>query len=79
MAGALTQGYAPQLAGGIVQVTSQSIGEFLVDSICQQFPGRKTQRGDFYLDHTNQVLDANLSLIKPDDQRTIKVMLETSV
>ncbi len=53
-------GYAPQLAGGTIQVTSQFIGQCLVDSICNQFPRRKTQHGDFYLEHTNQVLDTNL-------------------
>jgi hypothetical protein len=79
MAGTFPRSYAPQFAGGIIQVTSQSMGQILVDSIRKQFPGRKTQRGDFYLDHTNQVLDTNLSLIKLDDQHTIKVMLETSV
>jgi hypothetical protein len=79
MVGTLPQSYAPQFASGIIQVTSQSMGQILVDSIRKQFPHRKTQRGDFYLDYTNQVLDTNLSLIKPDDQHTIKVMLETSV
>jgi hypothetical protein len=79
MAGTFPQSSVPQFASGIVQVTSQSIGQILVDSIREQFPHRKTQRGDFYLDHTNQILDTNLSLIKRDDQRTIKVMLETSV
>jgi hypothetical protein len=77
MAGTFPQSYAPQFAGGIIQVTSQSMGQFLVDSIRKQFRRRKTQRGDFYLDQTNQVLDTNLSLIKPDDQQTIEVMLET--
>jgi hypothetical protein len=79
MAGTFPQSYAPQFTSGIIQVTSQSIGQILVDSIRKQFPHRKTLRGDFYLDHTNQVLDTNLSLIKRDDQHIIKVMLETSV
>lgn len=79
MAGPFPQSYVPQFASKIIQVTSQSIGQILVDSIRQQFPRRKTQRGDFYLDNTNQVLDTNLSLIEPDDQHTITVMLETSV
>lgn len=79
MAGTFPQSYVPQFAGGIIQVTSQSMGQILVESIRKKFPHRMTQRGDFYLDHTNQVLDTNLSLIKPDDRHTIKLMLETSV
>jgi hypothetical protein len=81
MAGTVTfpQSYVPQFATGIIQVTSQSMGQFLVDSIREQFPHQKTLRGDFYLDQTNQVLDTHLSLIKRDDQHTIKVMLETLV
>jgi len=65
-----------QFAGGIVQVTSQYIGHSLVDSVRKQFPGQKTQRGDFYVDLTYHILDSDLSLIDPCDQRTIQVLME---
>ena len=70
---------ASQFAGGVFQVTSQHIGQHLVESICKQFPRQKTQRGDFYVDLTYHILDANLSLIKPHDQHTIQIMIEKSV
>jgi hypothetical protein len=79
MAGTFPQGFAPQFAGGVFQVTSQYIGQCLVESICKQFPRQKTQRGDFYVDLTYHLLDANLSLIKPEDKLTILMMIEKSV
>ncbi|KAN0105402.1 hypothetical protein V8E52_011069 [Russula decolorans] len=70
------QSTASQFAGGIFQVTSQHIGQCLVESTRKQFPRQKTQRGDFYVDLTYHILDANLSLIKPRDKRTIQIMIE---
>lgn len=79
MAGTFSQTYGPQFAGGIFQVTSQLVGQSLIDSIRKQFSRRKTQRGDFYLDLTHHVLDTNLPLIKRDDKQLIEVMFEASV
>ena len=79
MAGTFPQSYAPEFAGAVIQVTSQFIGQILVDSICKQFPRRKTQRGDFYMDLTQHIIDNNLTLINRNDKRVIQVMLEQSV
>lgn len=79
MAGTFSQSYAPELAGAVFQVPSQFIGQFLVDSIRKQFPRRNTQRGDFYMDMTHRIIDTTLTLIKPEDQVFIRVMLEKSV
>ncbi len=73
------QGIASQFAGGIFQVTSQHLGQYLVEGIRKQFPRRKTQRGDFYVDLTYHILDANLSLINPHDKHTIRRMIRKSV
>lgn len=78
MAGTFSQSYAPQFAGGIFEVTSQFVGQILVDSIRKQFPRQKTQRGDFYMDLTHHILDANLSLIKPNDKKSIRILFERS-
>jgi hypothetical protein len=79
MPGTFSQSYAPQFAGGIFQVASQFVGQALVDSIRKQFPRRKTQRGDFYAELTQDLLDTHLPLIKPEDRFTIKMMLAQSV
>ena len=79
MAGTFPQGIASQFAGGIFQVTNQNIGQYLVEGIRKQFPGQKTQRGDLYADLTYQLLDANLSLIKPLDKQKIEIIMERSV
>jgi hypothetical protein len=73
------RGIASQFSGGIFQVTSQHIGQILVEGICKQFPRQKTQRGDSYVDLTYDILDTNLSLIKPDDKHTIQRMIAESV
>jgi hypothetical protein len=79
MVGTFPQGIASQFASGVFQVTSQHIGQCLVKSICKQFPRQKTQRGDFYVDLTYHLLDANLSLIKPREKLIIQRMIEESV
>jgi hypothetical protein len=79
MAGTFPQNIPSQFAGGVFQVTSQHIGQCLVESLRKQFPRQKAQRGDFYVDLTYHILDANLSLIKPCDNRTIQIMMEKSV
>lgn len=76
MVGTFPQSIASQFAGGVFQVTSQHIGQCLVESIRKHFPRQKTQRGDFYVDLTYHILDTNLSLIKPCDKRTIEIMIE---
>lgn len=71
-----------QFSDGFVRVTSQNIVQGIIDSIIKQFPRRMTERGDFYVALTNQVLDTdgtNLPLIKPEDKRMIKAMFEGSV
>jgi hypothetical protein len=76
MVNTFSQGTTSQFTGGIFQVTSQHIGQFLVESVRKQFPRQKKRRGDFYVELTYHLLDANLSLIPPDDQRTIQIMME---
>ena len=72
-------GIPSQFAGRIFQTTSQHIGQYLVESVRKQFPRQKTQRGEFYVDLSYTILDADLSLIKPRDQRMIQIMIEESV
>lgn len=71
--------FAPQFADGVFHVTSQFIGQTIIDGIRRQFPQRKTERGDYYVDLTQNILEANLPVIKPNDKQIIEVMFEESV
>jgi hypothetical protein len=81
MSDSFAQAYGPELVSATFQVGSQFIGQTIIDAIRKQFPGRKVQRGDWYADGASNLLQTNLNLkrISPSDQRTIKVLLQSSV
>jgi len=76
MTDTFSQTYGPQVVGSVFQVASQFIGRTLVASICKQFPGRKTQRGDAYMDGARHLLRVNFHLIDPDDHPAIEKTYE---
>jgi hypothetical protein len=64
------------MAGAVVQVASQFLGQSIIDSIRKQFPGRKTQRGDAYMDGGRHLLRMNMELIDSEDQEPIELAFE---
>jgi hypothetical protein len=76
MAGTIPDIYGPQMAGAFVQVASQFLGQSIIDSIRKQFPSRKVQRGDAYMDGGRHLLRMNIKLIHPVDKRLIQVAYE---
>jgi hypothetical protein len=78
MSPSFAENYGPQFAGGTFQVASQFIGQSLVDSIRKQFPRRRMERGDFYMDGVRNLLRTNLELIHPGDKPRIQIAYEAS-
>ena len=76
MDGTFFRTYGPQMAGAAVQVSSQFLGQSIVDSIRKQFPAPKSQRGDAYMDGGRHLLRMNIEFISPDDQRQIEIKYE---
>jgi hypothetical protein len=71
-----SQTYGPSFGGGVFQVASQFLGQALIDSIRKQFPNKKTQRGDAYMDGVRHLLRTNLDFIEPDERPKIELAYE---
>ena len=68
MAGTFPQTYGPPMAGAVIQVASQFLGESIIDSVRKQFPTRKIQRGDAYMDGGRHLVRVNMILMSPDEK-----------
>jgi hypothetical protein len=79
MSGTFSQIYGPQAVGGVFQVTSQFIGQTIVEGILKQFPCRKVQRGDLYADQARNLLQTHLELIDIAEQTHIENLLSLLV
>jgi hypothetical protein len=67
------------MAGAVIQVTSQFLGECIIDSIREQFPTRKIQRGDAYMDGGRHLLRMNMTLMSPDEKKQIELIYKLQV
>jgi hypothetical protein len=70
------QTYGPSFAGGVFTVASQFLGQALINSIRKQFPNKKTQRGDAYMDGVRHLLRTNLDFIEQDQRPKIELVYE---
>lgn len=68
-----SQTYGPALAGGAAQVSSQFLGQALIDCIRKQFPRQKVQRGDAYMDGVRYMLRTDIDLIITEDRPKIEL------
>ena len=71
--------YGEQFFSNATQATGQSLGRILVDSIRKQFPGRQTQRGEYYVEHSRNLIENDYELMKPAEKRQIQLLFEESV
>lgn len=66
-----SQTYGPALGSGVVHVTSQFVGQSLINSIRKQLPKQKMQRGDAYMDGVRYLLRTNFDFIEKGDRPKI--------
>jgi len=66
------QTVGPQIGGAFIQVASQFLGQSIVESVRRQFPTRKTQRGDAYMDGARHLLQANINLMNAREKQLIE-------
>jgi len=77
MADTFTQTFGPQIGGAFINVASQFLGQSIVESVRRQFPTRKTQRGNAYMDGARHLLRVNIELIDVNDKQEIVFAYET--
>ncbi|KAI0247182.1 hypothetical protein BJV78DRAFT_955948 [Lactifluus subvellereus] len=69
----LSQNNPPETVGDVVEVTGQSVGRSLIDSLRRRFnPGSQVRQGDQLMDQSRDMLQRHLQLIDRDDQVTIR-------
>jgi hypothetical protein len=72
MSSNFSQNYAPELVGGIVEVTGGLIGKSLIDSLRKSFTSSsQMQRGDYFMDQSRTLLQNHLQIIEQHDQIAI--------
>jgi hypothetical protein len=67
--------YAQQFVDSAIQHASRSI----FDGICKQLPGRKTERGEFYMERTRNLIENDFELMQPANKERVQDMFESSV
>ena len=68
--------YRVELAGGVIEVASQFINQKIVETIWKNFSGDgKTQRSDFYMGQSHELLQTYFQEIDHKDKQNILHML----
>jgi len=63
----------PEIVGGVLEVASHLVGKHIVDSLRKNFTGDgKTQRGDFYMDRSRELLQTHLEVMDRKDRTTLR-------
>ena len=71
--------YGEQFFSSATQATGQSLARILVDTIRKQLPGRQTQRGEYYVEHTRGLIKNDFELMEPAEKIQIQLLFEASV